>query len=262
MRKRNQTILNDISAFPWWLGLIIAVVIYVLLKYLLPAIESKNVLINSIGKASPSLAPLFSGLVVLAAAKSAFDSWRKGELLGKQKDIKSIKSISWQEFEELVGEVYRRKGYKVTEMGRGGADGGVDLVLKRNGEVIYVQCKQWRMDRVGVQIVRELFGVIAAEGASGGIVISSGTFTDEAVEFVKGKQIEIIDGPELYRMISDVQKNNISVVHKHINKSANMCPLCGSEMILRTAKKGANVGEKFWGCAKFPKCKGTIRFSV
>ena len=258
MRKRNNTILNDISAVPWWIGLIIAVVTYITMKYLLPSIESKNIIINSLFKVSPNLAPLFSGLVVLAAVKSAFDSWRKGELLGKQKDIKSIKSINWQEFEELVGEIYRRKGYKVTETGKGGADGGVDLVLKRNGEVIYVQCKQWRMDRVGVQTVRELFGVIAAEGASGGIVISSGTFTNEAIEFVKGKQIEIIDGPELSRMIMGVKNNSKSVVHKN----ANMCPVCGSEMILRTAKKGINVGEKFWGCAKFPKCKGIMKFSV
>jgi len=259
MRKRNKTILDDISAFPWWIGLIMAAVIYVLMKYIFPSIETKNILITSLFKASPSLAPLFSGLVVLAAAKSAFDSWRKGNLLENQKDIRSIKSLSWQEFEELVGEIYRRKGYKVTETGRGGADGGVDLVLKRNGEVIYVQCKQWRMDRVGVQIVRELFGVMAAEGASGGIVISSGTFTDESIEFVKGKQIEIIDGPELSKMMVGVQKNSVSVVHKNI---ANVCPVCGSEMVLRTAKKGVNVGEKFWGCVKFPKCRGIKKFSV
>lgn len=36
------------------------------------------------------------------------------------------------------------------------------------------------------------------------------------------------------------------------------CPKCGSEMILRTAKSGANAGNKFWGCSKYPNCKGVV----
>ena len=35
------------------------------------------------------------------------------------------------------------------------------------------------------------------------------------------------------------------------------CPECGTLMVLRTARKGRNAGEKFWGCARFPDCKGT-----
>ena len=36
------------------------------------------------------------------------------------------------------------------------------------------------------------------------------------------------------------------------------CPKCGSEMILRKAKKGKNVGNSFYGCSNFPKCWGTL----
>ncbi len=34
------------------------------------------------------------------------------------------------------------------------------------------------------------------------------------------------------------------------------CPRCGSEMQLKTARRGANLGQKFWGCPRFPKCWG------
>ena len=34
------------------------------------------------------------------------------------------------------------------------------------------------------------------------------------------------------------------------------CPKCGAPMVLRTAKKGANAGNEFWGCSQFPKCRG------
>lgn len=36
------------------------------------------------------------------------------------------------------------------------------------------------------------------------------------------------------------------------------CPKCGSEMILRTAKRGDNQGGKFWGCSKYPECRGIL----
>ena len=37
---------------------------------------------------------------------------------------------------------------------------------------------------------------------------------------------------------------------------APKCPTCIGSMILRTARKGANRGENFWGCGAFPKCRG------
>lgn len=36
-----------------------------------------------------------------------------------------------------------------------------------------------------------------------------------------------------------------------------LCPLCGSPMTIRTARKGTNAGSQFWGCPTFPDCKGT-----
>ncbi len=36
-----------------------------------------------------------------------------------------------------------------------------------------------------------------------------------------------------------------------------VCPRCGAGMVERTAKRGNSVGQKFWGCASYPKCSGT-----
>jgi len=43
------------------------------------------------------------------------------------------------------------------------------------------------------------------------------------------------------------------------DKAAPTCPLCKGLMVLRTAKKGKNTGSSFWGCAGYPKCKGTLK---
>src|SRR5208337_4326220 len=199
-----------------------------------------------------------------------FNSFRKGKnrtfLFNKQKDMKTLRSMSWQDFERLVGEAYRQQGYTITETGGEGPDGGVDLVLNKNGETILVQCKHWKMESVGVVIVRQLLGVIYDKKASGGIVITSGTFTQEAIDFSKGNPIELVSGKELYAMIGRI-KNTAIPIHKgkpaiiktpvYDNPTPILCPLCGSAMVLRTAKKGPTAGSLFYGCSTYPKCKGT-----
>ncbi len=37
------------------------------------------------------------------------------------------------------------------------------------------------------------------------------------------------------------------------------CPLCGKEMVLRTAKSGKSAGSQFWGCSDYPDCKGVVK---
>jgi hypothetical protein len=43
-----------------------------------------------------------------------------------------------------------------------------------------------------------------------------------------------------------------------VEESSPRCPKCGSEMVLRTAKRGDNQGGKFWGCSKYPECHGVL----
>ena len=254
MTRQGKTILDDLALLPWWVNVILAAVVYISFKYFIPSISFQSPLYKGIARALPGLAPVFGGILLFVAGISAFNAWRKGQLLERQTGIKTLRKIRWQEFEDLVGEAYRRKGYIVTETGGGGADGGVDLVLKRGGEKLLVQCKHWKMEKVGVKVVRELYGVAAAENASGGIVISSGSFTQEARDFARGKPLELLDGSELQNLIAEVQKEPRPII---TISDDNICPRCGAEMVLRTAKKGPNAGEKFWGCSAFPKCRSS-----
>jgi restriction system protein len=55
-----------------------------------------------------------------------------------------IKNMSWQHFETLVSAFFREQGYTVIDRGGMGADGGVDILLKKDGKKIIVQCKHWK----------------------------------------------------------------------------------------------------------------------
>jgi len=65
-----------------------------------------------------------------------------------------------------------------------------------------VQCEQWRAFKVGVDVVRELYGVVAATGAIGGFVVTSGRFTSEASAFASGRNVTLIDGAALQDSLS------------------------------------------------------------
>lgn len=174
----------------------------------------------------------------------------------------SLNEMTWREFESLVEEAYRLRGYSVRRIGGDGPDGGVDLVLDRGSERVLVQCKQWRAMKVGVSTIRELYGVMAAKGAASGIVVTSGRFTDDAVEFASGRNINLVEGDELRRMIRAAKGVRGAPVARPaesppIGVSATGCPQCGSPMIKRVAKRGANAGQSFYGCSRYPACHGT-----
>ena len=38
------------------------------------------------------------------------------------------------------------------------------------------------------------------------------------------------------------------------------CPKCDQPMVLRTARRGANAGNQFWGCSKYPRCRGVVPY--
>jgi restriction system protein len=117
----------------------------------------------------------------------------------------SVASMSWREFERLIGEAFRRRGYAVTGFGGLGPAGSVDLGLMKNGERFLVQCKHWRKHQVGVTVVRELKGVMAAHGAQGGFVITGGQFTREAREYAESCKVRLIAGASLDELIGHIR---------------------------------------------------------
>ncbi len=173
--------------------------------------------------------------------------------------------MSWRDFELLVGEAFRRQGYVVEERGGSAPDGGVDLVLRKGGKTTVVQCKRWRETQVSVQPVRELFGVMHAERADEAIFVSSGRYTADAVEFARGQSITMVGGEELAEMVPAVQqerqngKRLADALGPMEIRSADShsCPVCGSAMVRRVAKRGRNAGDAFWGCSRYPACRGT-----
>ena len=155
---------------------------------------------------------------------------------------------------------FRTLKFRVEEAAPG-PDGGVDLRLYSEGSPrvgVLVQCKAWNSLKVGVKEVRELFGVMAAEGVNEGIFVTTSGFTVEAHEFARGKTIALIDGPDLLGKLLALPVED----QRHILERCTAddfqtptCPSCGIKMVKRTASR---TGQQFWGCANYPRCRTTL----
>ena len=281
-RRKKSSPLEDwiglISMLPWWAGCALALVFYLLLHRMaappvltgLPPGQVVGAMVQSVGTGLANIGQYVLPLLCLiGAAISAYRRRQRQNLVANvagSKAADSLDDMSWQEFELLVGEAFRLQGFQVTEMGGGGADGGVDLVLRKGSEKFLVQCKQWKAFTVGVTVVRELYGVMAAEGAAGGFVVTSGRFTEDATAFASGRNVKLIDGPRLFGLIKQasaarVLKANAPAMHNTpaYTKTAAvpLCPICTKSMVQRTAKRGSSAGSAFWGCSGYPSCRGT-----
>ena len=284
-KKSNpaEDLIELVALLPWWAGVALALLSYLLLHQVAaqPLTASSqpgqvsNIVTQGMWKGLASAGQYILPVICLAAA--GMSAWRRKVRQGLATDVAQSRAsdvldgMSWREFEQLVGEGFRLQGYRVVETGGAGADGGVDLVLTRpgksGGEKFLVQCKQWRALKVGVDVVRELYGVMAARGATGGLVVTSGRFTDEAVSFASGRNVTLVDGPKLVNLIRQarvgagqpappINAAGASPPSAHAGQ-ATVCPLCAKSMARRTAKRGANAGGEFWGCTGYPACRGT-----
>ncbi len=270
MARRKQNRFDEVialtSRLPWWAGVVFAVAAYVWLHGMA---SSEVAAMAQPGKADEfvgrnvrhTLATVGQYLLPFAflvgAALSAYGRYARRALheqVVASPQRAALDEMSGQQFEALVGEAFRRKGYSVSATGD-----GTDLKLKKAGELFLVQCKQWRATRVGVNIVRALEGGMTARGAAGGFVLTSGVFTDEACAFARSKNIELIDGKALHALIRGVRapvkffRDPLSIM----TTGAPYCPECQSRMAMRKARHGNHAGTKYWRCTRHPDCKGT-----
>jgi restriction system protein len=109
----------------------------------------------------------------------------------------AIAAMSCRDFERLIGETFRRRGFYVAGFGMRAAGGAADLALLKSGERFLVHCLHWRKQEIGVLAVRELNSALQAVRAQGGYVLTAGGFTREACEFARSTRIELIGGERL-----------------------------------------------------------------
>ncbi|WP_115560739.1 restriction endonuclease [Xanthomonas arboricola] len=277
-RRKKQSGFEALAALPWPAAFVAGIAAYLAVRYGIGwwfsqhgGMLSQSIAQQSNGMFAP-LAWMLLGICWLAALFSYLGTRSRRRFLETRTTLESLAAGGWRQFEQLVGDAFRRQGYSVEETGLGGPDGGIDLILRKDGRRTLVQCKQWKRQQVGVSVVREMFGLLAHHQADAVKIACIGSYTKDAEHFAQGKPIELIGGEQLLNMIRAVQQHataqpttpsiRIEPVFASPDATASAavavavpsCPRCDSALVQRRNRR---TGENFLGCSQFPRCRGS-----
>lgn len=127
-----------------------------------------------------------------------------------------LRNLSSRQFEEVVAEVFRAKGF-VVDLTMRTRDGGKDIVAVHTDGLgiqskYFIECKHYsESNKVGVEVIRSLYGVMnAKDGPNKTILATTSTFTKGAKGFVENEaaskwDMALADYDEIVRWLNDYQ---------------------------------------------------------
>ena len=98
------------------------------------------------------------------------------------------------------------------------------------------------------------------------------TYAGGYIRHIKSKREKVLSQADSNAVIARIEhlrlQRGLTTNRQHVSHlrqkndpftlATPQCPKCGGDMVPRTAKKGKNAGNEFWGCATFPVCRGVI----
>jgi HJR/Mrr/RecB family endonuclease len=256
--KRSRGLEDDLeqvfAQLPWWAPV---VALAVLVTGLLVAGDMNH------WPWSTTKLLIFSVMLIIGATGAAgqVEKRRLHKLLVSTRRLDDLRALSWSAFEELILAAYRARGW-TGSLTRSGADGGVDVILQKNRDTVFVQCKHWKANTVGVESVRALKGSMATEHVAKGIFVATGSFTAEAQRYAQSSGITLVDGPEVLELVGEVTgevpgpANPVGGEGTTAPTASPSCPRCADVMVVRHGSHGI-----FWGCPRYPSCRGTLNIT-
>lgn len=133
----------------------------------------------------------------------------------KQELLEQLKNVDHLYFEQICLDLIKAMGYGEGKLTQISHDGGVDVIINEDPlglDKIYIQSKKFNeKNKVNELVVRNFFGTLDTHHIKKGIIMTTSSFAQKAIDAVKsveGKKIILIDGN---KMTSLMLKYNIGV---------------------------------------------------
>ena len=170
---------------PWWISLLLVLVIALASQALLPA---QYVPFGVIG-----------GLPFLVIAGiAAWRQWHAPNPARVAQALAQAGAMSWRDFSQAVEQGFARQGYQVTRLNGTAAD----FQLRQGERTTLVSCKRWKAASHGEQALRDLADAQTAQGAQQGIYISLGDVTAQARRFAQEKGLVLVSDSDLAQLLT------------------------------------------------------------
>jgi restriction system protein len=180
LRMAKNSLFAVLLRSPWWISVLIAMVISLLALALLP--EEYRV-----------LGMLSSAPFAVIAAIAARRQWHLPSTARVSETHEAVARMPWPAFADLLEQSFRRDGFTVTR-GKGSV---VDFELTRNGRRMLVCARRWKSARTGLEALRPLQAARDADDAPDALYIGLGSLTETALPFAAAHRITVWHAAEL-----------------------------------------------------------------
>jgi restriction system protein len=117
--------------------------------------------------------------------------------------LPQIDKMSGPEFEDFLGQLFKRLGYKVELVG-GMADYGADLIIEKNNTRTAVQAKCWNYP-VNVKAIQEINTAKAHYNSTEALAVTNSRFTSNAITLANENHVQLVDRDKLAALILQKQ---------------------------------------------------------
>lgn len=206
----------------------------------------------------------------------------------------SYYSMTWQEFEDAIAQLFRNLGYQVKQTPRS-SDGGKDAILVKDDIKYVLECKSGAQS-IGRPDIQKFHSAMIHEGAVEGFYVNTGKFSPPAIEYAKEHKVKLYDRHTFSSLVAEaypvpepasfaktmcLKCGEIVELPVHGPKTSSLCPAghtvertisladlgvftpgvsyckkCGSPMRIVKRYRG-----QFLECPRYPKCRFTRRVS-
>lgn len=137
-----------------------------------------------------------------------------------QQELSIIDNLEGIEFENYIGQLVKRNGYKNVTVTKGSGDFGADIIATKNGIKYAIQCKRFS-STVSSQPIGEVLRAMNAYKCQGGIVITNNYFTKQAIQEGEISNVQLWDRDVLISMLNSMnkqQRNDVIVEESEIEE--------------------------------------------
>lgn len=183
--KMNQ---NSIFAMllrsPWWISAGIAAFIALLSAAIVP----RPYIVYGIFTGFP-----FMVISVIALRRQ----WGKPSATRAAEILQAVRAMSWRDFSVEIENALKRDGFEVTRINLPDAD----FSITSEGRTALVSCKRWKAASTGVEILRDLQKAREDKAAHDAFYITSGGFTQNAMQFAVENKMRLVHGDGLAKLL-------------------------------------------------------------
>ena len=181
LRMADGSLFAILLRSPWWASLLVALVLFGLMRLMLPAL----------------FAAVFAlPFVVIAGIRG----WRQLQAPSPRRLtalVESVRAMSWEVFSRALVEAWPRQGAQVEPIRHSGAD----FLVTLQGRVTVVAARRWKAARSGIEVLEALQASRDRLDAHDALFIATGEITAPAAAYAARQVIRLAGAPQLLELL-------------------------------------------------------------